>query len=690
MATTISTQDIVNAKRDIDDIGKAVNQKEVVHPRYGDSFKSLPMIIDEFQISSDAAESAAVSAAESAGIAQSSSQIAQDSAALAELSATAATIGGKVYDTPESGVDPVTGVADGAYFNVRSSSDESYIDEYQNVGGSALATGKRYLSSLGVQLQEKAASTIKDASGKNQQEINDLTAEFKATTSTKLNLANFLSKADFQKLKNLDRSLDISDYLNSILTEYSNKRTDADDTYSNAQGILKINLPKGVYEISKPIVGNGVYGLILEGDGISTTSILYKKDTGDVFSFTPYLNVTFKNMSIIHQPISPVKSTWTNSLFKLNGFGGGRRFKTDHVLVVGFNKVFDFVSQGNANEDTTHCMDSQFMHCNTFIYSRSSQAVNNSFGRCSWYGDIKKVFDVSNYGHTHIYDSGVVIAGAFFSLASHPGFYGKTAQFLMTNVKFEWLKSDLTNTNATTKIIETADDLTISAYFKLTNCGIAGGSPDPSINSFDIRGGDMILDVDGGEWVNAKIATKAVTAGSIKDLGWIKFKACAEAPSTAVNRIAGASGAVHRPVIFEDCTGTDNITLLGDSTAGNGAAVGCTTKNVNNLTGNSGRLCLGGVVSTHSSSCYGQQVYVDKIQLFIKSSAGIVNGKARLYFDSAKTVLIKEIPITAQAAPQVIIFTKNGFTSDGIYVEVSQENVNSAIPGYVVTETISI
>ncbi|MFZ8001431.1 hypothetical protein ACO1DV_00025 [Acinetobacter lwoffii] len=74
----------------------------------------------------------------------------------------------------------------------------------------------------------------------------------------------------------------------------------------------------------------------------------------------------------------------------------------------------------------------------------------------------------------------------------------------------------MTNTNATTKIIETADDLTISAYFKLTNCGIAGGSPDPSINSFDIRGGNMILDVDGGEWVNAKIATKAVTAGSIK------------------------------------------------------------------------------------------------------------------------------------------------------------------------------
>ena len=61
MATSISTQDIVDAKRDIEDIGKAVNEKVIVSPRYGEDFKSLPMIAAEFQISSDAAEAAAVS-----------------------------------------------------------------------------------------------------------------------------------------------------------------------------------------------------------------------------------------------------------------------------------------------------------------------------------------------------------------------------------------------------------------------------------------------------------------------------------------------------------------------------------------------------------------------------------------------------------------------------------------------------
>lgn len=58
MATTISTQDIVDAKRDIDDIGKAVNEKVIVSPRYGDDFKSLPMIAAYAQTTIDEWEAA--------------------------------------------------------------------------------------------------------------------------------------------------------------------------------------------------------------------------------------------------------------------------------------------------------------------------------------------------------------------------------------------------------------------------------------------------------------------------------------------------------------------------------------------------------------------------------------------------------------------------------------------------------
>ena len=49
MATTISTQDIIDAKRDIEDIGESVNEVKIVSPRYGDDFKSIPMISAEGQ-----------------------------------------------------------------------------------------------------------------------------------------------------------------------------------------------------------------------------------------------------------------------------------------------------------------------------------------------------------------------------------------------------------------------------------------------------------------------------------------------------------------------------------------------------------------------------------------------------------------------------------------------------------------
>ncbi len=61
MATTISTQDIIDAKRDIDDIGRAVNEKVIVSPRYGEDFKSLPMIAADGQESIAGFESTAQS-----------------------------------------------------------------------------------------------------------------------------------------------------------------------------------------------------------------------------------------------------------------------------------------------------------------------------------------------------------------------------------------------------------------------------------------------------------------------------------------------------------------------------------------------------------------------------------------------------------------------------------------------------
>lgn len=98
----------------------------------------------------------------------------------------------QTFNTPDAGVDAVTGVADGAYFNVRSLNDEYYADEYQNVAGVPTPSGKSYPSSAALNnishnnlkyrnaADAHPASAILDASGKNQQEINNNQSTFKS------------------------------------------------------------------------------------------------------------------------------------------------------------------------------------------------------------------------------------------------------------------------------------------------------------------------------------------------------------------------------------------------------------------------------------------------------------------------------------------------------------------------------
>ena len=65
----------------------------------------------------------------------------------AQNAAKNAVFAGVIFPTTAEGVDPILGVQNGAYFNVRSPLSEHYIDEYQNVNGVAVATGKSYPTS---------------------------------------------------------------------------------------------------------------------------------------------------------------------------------------------------------------------------------------------------------------------------------------------------------------------------------------------------------------------------------------------------------------------------------------------------------------------------------------------------------------------------------------------------------------
>jgi hypothetical protein len=72
------------------------------------------------------------------------------------------------YYTKEAGVDSVTGVTDGAYYNVRSTEDDTMLVEYQNVGGVGTPSGKSYPSNM----TKWDASAIFDGD-KNQHELNN-------------------------------------------------------------------------------------------------------------------------------------------------------------------------------------------------------------------------------------------------------------------------------------------------------------------------------------------------------------------------------------------------------------------------------------------------------------------------------------------------------------------------------------
>lgn len=62
MAIILTDQELINAKRDIEDIGKAVNEKVIVSPRYGEDFKSIPMAMAELETAIEAAAAAGAGA----------------------------------------------------------------------------------------------------------------------------------------------------------------------------------------------------------------------------------------------------------------------------------------------------------------------------------------------------------------------------------------------------------------------------------------------------------------------------------------------------------------------------------------------------------------------------------------------------------------------------------------------------
>jgi len=567
---------------------------------------------------------------------------------------------------------------------------------YQDLDNAIAATPHNNLQNRDV-AGAHPASAISYGSGSvrdfldDQHELNELQAAINEANTARFTdtayLVDFMTKVQYENWITNPESVDITPIYSAALTHLASNRVLNANTGNSGWGLGRIKLPRGqLWFKTSNVNKNSILGLIVEGSAPYATSIIYNSDDGVLFEYQTYSYLEFKNLSVIHKTTT-VRSTWTNSLFKLNGAGGGQRFKLSRVTTQGFNKVVDFGH--NVNEDTNVFEDCSFSKFNTFLYSRNPQAVVNNFNNCGWFGACDKVFDIVGFGHTTINNGNVVISGAFFSLTAASGQWGSTAVFGLDNVKFEyWNEATNNNQLGTTRIIETADSSNIVAYFKFKNCGIAGGTNGAATNTFDIKS-PITVEIDGGGWGGARIGYKAFTITNIQNATWFKMRNLASAPLLPPVRAGDfVSGAIALPVIVEDSRNTSNMTYTSNTDAlsiFNHIAI--KAKHVNTLQ-SVGQILTGGTSRSHSMSTNTQRVGITSVVAYCSSNAA--NLTFNVYSDAAKTLLIGTANSAGHTGYQrvVIPINVNSNTAEGIYVDVSTP-VGKVVRGFIEVETVS-
>jgi hypothetical protein len=353
-----------------------------------------------------------------------------------------------------------------------------------------------------------------------------------------------------------------------------------------------------------------------------------------------------------------------------------------------FNKVINVLGTVNNDEFNFHRL--WVNDPKTFLYARNSQALINTIIGCIFFGYIDRVFDISGFGYTHWENCNIVQSGTFLYLAS--GNTGDASQYTLTNCKFEFWNATTSNTNGTTKIIESENNAANVSYIKMINSGISGGNPDASVYQFDINSAKITLDINGGQWGDTKISTRAFTDLGASNVSWIKFRECVTSPSTTINRISGVDGySCHPPVIFDTCVGVCNISLRGPGTASNQASSSTKYDRNQNTLNSNGVLITGNVTKTHSFPVYGQRVLVEKIRVVMTSNGGITGGTIKAYKDAAKTSQIGSTITLTGTAPLAFDVTvaANTFTTEGVYVQIENTNVSGDASGSVYVDTLS-
>jgi len=497
--------------------------------------------------------------------------------------------------------------------------------------------------------------------------------------------------------------------INKALLTLSQQRQSppaAGGTSLTGWGMGEIFIPRGKYIINNKIyVNNGTssttpistIGVRIRGEGMWASNLIYTPFTGDLFDVVTCLNFHVSDLCIINDTAEP-SANWTSNAFKISSVGGGKLFQMDRCFVRNFNVGIRL--EDTVNNDTNKINNCWFEDQNTFLYTRNSQAVINEINSCTLFQSKNNVFDIAGFGYTTVSNCDIIPFGTVLNLAYGADLTGTSSQYTFINTKFEFWPQ--TGNAGTTKIVVAEDNQLNMAHVRFFGCGMAGSSPDPNVFQWDISGGKITIDVRGGDWSQTKIRTKAHLGRSEVGSCWINFTDCTSSPSTTITRVANASDGLcqHIPVSFKNCRGIDDICLKGPGTANNCAVApgGGIDRNFNSKNAN-GVAAAGGATfptgaTTHAFGTSGSPVLIDKIRVVGTSGAGgVTEMRLQAFSDAGLTTQIGSTvtKTTGFTTPFVMEITDAAgkIATNGIWVRVWQNNVNTFVFGTVFVDTVS-
>lgn len=443
-------------------------------------------------------------------------------------------------------------------------------------------------------------------------------------------------------------------------------------------GLGRIHIPRGKYLINGTISVASPLGLVFEGDSEFATTLFTTVDNAIMFYFQTYAHVGFEKMAILHTT-STASSTWTNTVFSINGQGGGRNLSLRNLTTYGFQTVIKH--NNTINEDTTKADHCTFNYCVTFCDSNNSQAVVNTYTDCTWAGKIDQVFYVGGQQQTIIRSGNVVCDGPLIKFKNISGKYNETG-FLLENLKFEWTSANAV-AGSKPKIIDANGNLII-ARVKMINVSITGGAtPNADARFASLGASTMFIEFDNC-LLEGLLETTAMTTFSPRRRSYIKFRDSEiTIPPSSWSFVAGGAGSGFCPIVFENVRQPNNLHPLNLTLCKTPTVPYVNTRRTQ-IFGKNDELAPNfytGSVDTDYPS-HGQTIYVHDAKVFVRSAQAQSGRKVELFSDSARTVLVATATLPDTALTNAVVdftFTGNRVNSNGLYLRTTNGGASTMV-----------